>query len=131
MPCLRTGLNGRWRRGMPINVYDQASRYAIRCDPLGFLAWLFEGLALTLKVFGWLDTPTLPFPGERDRTCDTVAELAEAAEGGPRWAALIEFETDPESDILDRELEYVARLRRALRYGPQERERYQVIAGLV
>jgi hypothetical protein len=26
----------------------------------------------------WLDTRTIPFPGERDRTCDTVARLDRA-----------------------------------------------------
>src|SRR5436305_9818933 len=37
--------------------------------------------------------------------------------------------SDPE--ILDRHLEYVARIRRSHRYGPQRKQRYQVVAALV
>ena len=59
--------------------------------------------------------PALPFPGSPDRTCDTVADLAEAADTGPRWAVVTEFQTEPEPEMLDRLLEYLGRLRRGLR----------------
>ncbi len=116
---------------MPTNVFDQAARYSIQSDPLGFLRWLIRGLDQALAFFGWLDTRTLPFPGAPDRTCDTVAELAVNAVGGPRFAVVTEFQTEPEPEILDRELEYAVRIRRGLRHGPERREKYTVIAALV
>ncbi len=116
---------------MATNVFDQGARYSIQSDPLGFLRWLLPGLDPALRFHGWLDTRTLPFPGTPDRTCDTVADLARDAAGGPRWAIVNEFQTDPQPEILDRRLEYSARLLRGLRYGPQRRGKYQVIAALV
>src|SRR5262245_53436294 len=65
-----------------INVYDQAARYAVKLDPAGFCRWLLPGLDPAVEFRGWLDTRTLPFPGEQDRTCDTVAALARAGEPG-------------------------------------------------
>jgi len=114
-----------------MNRYDQAARYSLRSDPLGFLRWLVSGLDAALRFQGWLDTRTLPFPGAPDRTCDTVADLAEAVEALRRWALVTEFQTEPDPDILDRLLEYLARLRRVLRWGPERREKYQVVAALV
>src|SRR6266545_1442012 len=63
---------------MPVNFFDQAARYVIKLDPAGFFAWLLGGLVV-LVFREWLDTRTLPFPGERDRTCDTVARLDDPA----------------------------------------------------
>ena len=79
---------------------------------------------------GWLDTRTLPFPGEPDRTCDTVAELLDAAHLGRLWALIVEFQSEPDPEILDRLLEYMVRLRREVRHGPERREPYW-IAGVL
>ena len=116
---------------MTMNVFDQAARYCVRADPLGFLRWLIRGLDPALKFHGWLDTRTVPFPGEPDRTCDTVADLAANAEAILRWALVTEFQTEPGTDMLDRLLEYVIRIRRALRFGPSRRAKFQVVAALV
>src|SRR5947209_1819811 len=62
---------------VPTNPFDKACRYCVQSDPIGFIRWLIPGISPTLKFRGWLDTRTLPFPGSPDRTCDTVAELAE------------------------------------------------------
>src|SRR4051812_33359953 len=106
------------------NVFDQAARYSVQSDPLGFLRWVVPGLDPTLAFRGWLDTRTVPFPGTPDRTCDTVADLAFAGPGdaGLRWALAVEFQTDPDPEMLDRLLEYLGRLRRGLRQGPRRRE---------
>jgi hypothetical protein len=114
-----------------VNVFDQSARYSVQSDPLGFFRWVVPGLDPSLRFHGWLDTRTLPFPGEPDRTCDTVANLSETPETGPRWAFVTEFQTEPEADMLDRLLEYLARLRRGLRFGPGRREKYHVAAALV
>jgi hypothetical protein len=116
---------------MPPNVFDQANRYGVQPDPIGYFRWLIPGLDPALGFHGWLDTRTVPCPGERDRTCDTVAHLAAEVQSGPQFAVVNEFETDPESEILDRALEYLVRVRRVLRHGPQRREKFQVIATLV
>src|SRR3954447_13544597 len=68
------------------NVFDQAARYSVQFDPLGFLRWVMPGRAPPWRFRGWLDTRSLPFPGTPDRTCDTVADLAEDDdEAGRRW----------------------------------------------
>ncbi|MBY0522841.1 MAG: hypothetical protein K2R98_05565 [Gemmataceae bacterium] len=50
---------------MARNRFDQASRYAAKLDPAGFIAWLLGGLPL--PFVSWMDTRTLPFPGDADR----------------------------------------------------------------
>jgi len=81
---------------MTRNVFDQAARYCVQCDPIGFLRWLIRGLSRALLFQGWLDTRTLPFPGGHDRTCDMVADLAEHADAERRWAVINEFQTEPD-----------------------------------
>ena len=101
-----------------MNVFDQAARFALRPDPMGFLRWLVPGLDPALRFAEWLDTRTLPLPGEPDRTCDTVAALVR--DGEPTvWALVTEFQAEPDPEMLDRLLEYLARLRRGFRHGPQ------------
>ena len=53
---------------MTPNPFDQASRYTAKLDPPAFLRWLVPGLADTVVFRGWLDTRTLPFPGEPGQT---------------------------------------------------------------
>ncbi len=62
-----------------MNAFDQSARFAVKADPAGFFGWLVPGLPGGLGFRGWLDTRTLPFPGEPDRISDTVAELFEPA----------------------------------------------------
>jgi hypothetical protein len=114
-----------------MNPFDKAARYAAKLDPLGFSQWLLVGLAGRLTFRGWLDTRTLPFPGAPDRTSDTVADFEGVADPKLRWAVVVEFQTENEADMLDRLLEYLARLRRELRYGEGRREKYQVAAAVV
>jgi hypothetical protein len=60
---------------MTPNSYDQVSRYAAKLDPPSLLRWLLGEPAASVAFRGWLDTRTIPFPGEADRVCDTVAGL--------------------------------------------------------
>ena len=69
-----------------MNDFDQASRYGAKLDPPEFTRWLLPALALRLVYRGWLDARRLPFPGEPDRICDTVAEFEDADVPGLRWA---------------------------------------------
>src|SRR6516225_4280751 len=109
--------------------YDQAARYAVvKLDPPGFCRWVFKSMHLRFRE--WLDTRTLPFPGEPDRTCDSVARLDEVR-ARRRWAVPVETQSTPDTEMLDRLLEYVARLRRGLRYGVGRSKKYEVAAVLL
>jgi hypothetical protein len=115
-----------------MGVFDQAARYgAKKLDPSGFLRWLLPGLAPDLYFHDWLDTHTIPFPDEPDRICDTVAGLRRLHALEQFWAAVIEFQTVPHGDMLDRLLEYVGRLRRELRHGPDRQGKYTVVPVLL
>jgi hypothetical protein len=111
--------------------FDQAARYTAKLDPAAFLRWLLPGLDATLTFQGWLDARTLPFPGEPDRTCDTVAELLDPARLDRLWALIVEFQSEPDPEILDRLLEYMVRLWREVRHGPDHRMQYLTAACLL
>jgi hypothetical protein len=112
-------------------IFDQAARYLIKLEPAGFLHWLIAGLQGVLQFTRWQDTRTIPFPGEPDRHCDTVAELASVSGSGPPWLLVLEVQTRPDADIAERLLEYVARLRREVRHGPHGRDKYPVAAAVL
>ena len=114
-----------------MSQFDQAARYAAKLDPPGFLRWLVPTLDPALTFRSWLDTRTLPFPGEPDRICDTVAGLARGSIAEPAWALVIEFQAEPDPDMLDRLLEYLARVRRELRPGVERRVTYVVVGALL
>lgn len=104
--------------------FDQAARFAVKLDPAGFLRWLFPGLDPDLLFTRWSETQTIPFPGQPDRRCDTVAELTRSSGLAPSWMLILELQTEPDADIVERLLEYMARARRELRYGPHGRDKY-------
>ena len=94
---------------MTVNRFDQASRYAAKRDAVGFLSWLLRESAEELRFRAWLDTRTLPFPGETDRTCDTVAWLGDA-DSAIEWAVPIEFCLQSIADLFGRLLIYLGQL---------------------
>jgi hypothetical protein len=112
-------------------IPDQTARYTVKLEPGGCLRWLLEGVEPPLTFTRWLETQTIPFPGEPDRRCDTVAEMVPADGLGPPWAVVVEVQTRPDPDMPERLLEYMARLRRELRHGPHGRDRYPVAGVLV
>ncbi len=116
---------------MPANHFDQASRYTAKLDPPGFLRWLMNQPALPVRFDGWLDTRTVPFPGEPDRVCDTVAGLTDLAAPEVRWAMPAEFQTRAAGDLFGRLLEYLARLWIELRPPDMPGGRYHLVAGVV
>jgi hypothetical protein len=113
---------------LTVNRFDQASRYGAKLDPQGFVRWLLGDPSLTFQ--GWLDTRSLPFPGEPDSTCDTVARLIAVGEADKPWALAIEFQTRPDGTIFGRFLEYLGRLWRERRPDTGTR-RFRVGAALV
>jgi hypothetical protein len=113
-----------------VNPYDKAARYAAKVDPSGFLHWLLhEPAGLTFAE--WLDTRTIPFPGEQDRTCDTVARLDRVAKRATPVACVVEMQSGRRGNSLERLADYALRVRREARHGRNRRGRFEAIAVLV
>jgi hypothetical protein len=113
---------------MTRNRFDQACRYAAKLDPLGFLGWLFGGT--DMPFLGWLDTRTLPFPGDPERTCDTVAGL-DAGPGKEPFAVAVEFCLEPDAGMFGRLLVYLGQLWLEARPNGEPGRRYRVAAAVV
>jgi hypothetical protein len=115
---------------MPPNRFDQASRYAAKLDAVGLLCWLLREDATELRFRTWLDTRTLPFPGEPERTCDTVAWLADP-DPAVEWAIPVEFLLEPAGEMFGRMLVYLGQLWLEKRPTEAGKERFSVGAVVV
>ena len=77
----------------PHNIFDQTARYAAKhLDAPDYLTWLLPHVFAVRLFSAWLDTRTIPFPGEADRTCDTVARCDHKYGTEPPAAMVIEYE---------------------------------------
>jgi hypothetical protein len=110
--------------------HGQASRYTAKLDAVGFLCWLLREDAAELRFRTWLDTRTLPFPGELERTCDTVAWLADA-DPAIEWAVPVEFSLEPIGEMFGRLLVYLGQLWLEIRPTTAGKERFSVGAVVV
>ena len=108
------------------NPYDKASRYTINLDPASFLRWL---LRCEPGFRGWLNARTLTFPGQPDRTCDTVAHLVD--DRNRSWALPVEFQLRPDPEMFGRFLGYLGALWLEVRPAGGDEDRYAVAAVLV
>ncbi len=115
---------------MPPNRFDQACRYAAKLDAVGFLCWLLREDTAELRFRTWLDTRTLPFPGDPERTCDTVAWLADA-DPDIEWAVPVEFALEPSGEFFGRLLVYLGQLWLEKRPTTAGGERFSVGAVVV
>jgi hypothetical protein len=115
---------------MPANRFDQASRYAAKLDAIAFLCWLLREDPAGLRFRTWLDTRTLPFPGDPERTCDTVAWLADA-DPAVEWAVAVEFCLEPDEELFGRLLVYLGQLWLEKRPTDAGKERFSVGAVVV
>jgi hypothetical protein len=116
---------------MAAGSYDKASRYAARIDPPGFLALVLGLPPAAIDFRGWLDTRHMPFPGDRNRTNDTVGRLGDTSGAGPPWAVAVEYQSDPDPDVFGRLLAYLGGLWLGLRPDPERGSRYRVAAAVV
>ncbi len=114
---------------MSPNPFDQACRFLLRLYPTPLLAWLLGITEDKLDFVGWLDTRALPWPGQPDRTCDTVAHLRDPARGGLPWAVPVELQIDPDGEMFGRGLGYLSGLWRDQRPTDLRGDRFEV--GLV
>ena len=110
-----------------MGVYDQAGRYIIKPRPGPFFSWRAEALWRAWRFVRWQDTRTLPFPGEPDRICDTVAEFEHRTDPQRRCLVDVEVQAKPDADLLERLGEYAFRLRRELRHGSGGPGKYPVL----
>lgn len=107
--------------------FDQAARYLVRLNPDGFFGWLVPKYAERFRFLRWLESDVPPYPGEPRRVPDCVAEFAPRDDAdGQRRLMDVEFQSEPDYEIVDRGGEYIFRLRRAVRYGPGNAGKYQV-----
>ncbi len=116
---------------MAVNHFDKANRYAAKLDPEAFLDWLMPGWWEFLIFVDWLDSRTIPFPGEPDRICDTVVKLIDPMKQDQVWAIAIEFQTKPDPNMFGRLLEYLGRFWIELRPSEAPQARYFVAGGVV
>lgn len=116
---------------MPKNRFDQAARFTVTIDPPAFLAWVTglpdDGFAFA----GWLDTRSVPFPGDADRTGDTVARLEEPSGTQPPWAVAVEFQTEPDATMFGRLMVYLGSLWLAVKSDEERGGRFNVGAVVV
>jgi hypothetical protein len=115
---------------MPVNRYDQGCRYLAKRDPVALLGWLLRETPEELRFRTWLDARTLPFPGDPERICDTVAWLGDA-DPAVEWAVPLEFCLDPDGDLFGRLLIYLGQLWLEIRPTDAGRERFWVGAAVV
>jgi hypothetical protein len=111
--------------------YDQASRSLARRGGLAFIAWLLGLAPDELSFEGWLDTRRLPWPGQPERTGDTVAFLRDLSAGGVPWAVVIEFQLTPDGLMFGRLLVYQGQLWLEMKPYPERGDRFSVGAVVV
>jgi hypothetical protein len=113
------------------NVYDQASRFVIRLGSLPMLLWLLGASEEDIGFVEWLDTRGLPWPGQPDRTCDTVAWLTDRARGDVPWAVVVEVQVEPDAKMFGRLLIYLGTVWMGRRPARGRGDRFNVGAVVV
>jgi hypothetical protein len=111
--------------------YDKAGRYLIRLSPVGFFGWLSGEFVRIWQFRGWLDTIAIPFPGDRQRVCDTVAEFVNREDRRRRCLLDTEVQSRPHLDMPERLGEYAFQLRRERRHARGRHGKYQVIGAVL
>ena len=116
---------------MTQNEYDQCSRKVAKLDPLGFLCWLLRLAKGDIVFRTWLDTRRLPFPGEPDRVCDTVAHVEAVLQNHIPWAIIVEFQLAPDSRMFGRLLIYGGQVWIELKPSEERDDRFWIAAAVV
>ena len=116
---------------MTRNDYDKASRFAAKLDPPRFLEWALGLTPTAFQFEEWLDTRSVPFPGDKDRTGDTVARVTDPASGGRPWAIAVEFQNEPDPRMFGRLLGYLSGIWLEKKPDPEAGSRFEVGAVVV
>jgi hypothetical protein len=116
---------------MARNYFGQASRFAAKLDPVGFWSW---SLRLKQEQFAfrrWLDTRSIPFPGETDRTVNTVAWIDDPITNLTPWAVAAEFQIEPDPLMFGRLLVYLGDLWLAMKPDAERGSRFNLGAVVI
>jgi hypothetical protein len=95
------------------------------------LLWLLGARADEIAFVGWLDTRGVPWPGQPDRTCDTVASVEDRAASDFPWAVLLEVQVVPDPEMFGRVLQYLGGLWVDVRPSPHRGDRFAVGAVVI
>ena len=88
------------------NQFDKACRYLLKLDSQWMLAWLLGIPRSEIGFIRWMDTRRLSFPGQPDRTCDTVAHIQRLDDNHRSWALVVEFNIEADALMFGRLLNY-------------------------
>lgn len=116
---------------MARNYFDQAARFAAKLDPLGFWGWSLRLGADEFVFRRWLDTRNVPFPGEADRTGDTVAWMDDPATNLTPWALAAEFQIEPDPLMFGRILVYLGNLWLSMKPDTERGSRFNLGAVVI
>jgi len=111
---------------MAKNRFDQAARLTVKQDAPGFLGWALSLAPADFTFVGWLDTRHVPFPGETERTGDSVARLKRPGGTAPPWVLAVEFQTEPDPLIFGRLMVYQGLLWQAVKPDEERGSRFEI-----
>ena len=114
---------------MDNNDYDLCCRIVAQSDAEGFFRWLMPRARLRFEH--WIDTRQIPWPGEPNRTCDTVASLVDEVQPAHPWAFVAEFQVKPSSQMFGRALGYLAAVWMSVRHSEEKGMTYQLAISVV
>ena len=95
---------------MEENPFDKACRSLAKLEPPAVLGYLLSLGDADFDFVRWLDARRVAFPGQPDRTCDTVAHIENLGENRVPWAIVIEFMIDPDTLMFGRLFGYMGQL---------------------
>jgi hypothetical protein len=112
--------------------YNDAELHAIKeLDPQGYLSWHLSELDPDLVWYTWLESQVAPPPGLPFLRCDCVAGLHSRSGSQAPWACLIEAQAQPIPRLGVWVLVYLGLLHEDLRFGPHDRDRFQMMAAVL
>ena len=115
-----------------MSKYNEAELHAIKeLDPQGYLNWHMPELDPDLVWSAWLESQVAPPPGLPFLRCDCVAGLRSQSGRQPPWACLIEAQAQPIPRLAVWLLVYLGLLHEDLRFGPHDRDRFQIMAAVL
>lgn len=111
--------------------FDQACAYLMHLGKIHMILWLL-GLKLgDMKFESWLRTKNIPWPGQENRTCDTVAHLTDERTHGIPWMIVIEFQIEADELMFGRLLGYIGSCWIVHKPSKHSGDRFQVGAVVV
>jgi hypothetical protein len=106
--------------------YDRTGRFLVR-NHVPLLGWFLALRPHQYQFVDWLDTRSLPWPGDSpEKVRDTLAHLLDRTTGGVPWAVGAEFQLQPDPDMVSRMMIYLGEARLQLRPTDLPGDRFHV-----